>query len=477
MPVFEPQQILSWTGGHLLHGSLKRCSGVFTDSRHPVPGGLFVALRGERFDGHDFVAQAAARGAAGAVIAEAEAQRLTEVIDKDDFFLIAVGDTLAALQGLARGHRRRFDGPVIGVTGSNGKTTTKEMIAACLGTHVNVLATYRTLNNEIGVPLTLLALEPQHRICVVEMATRGLGQIAQLAAIAEPNLAVVTNVGPVHLETLGDLDNVARAKGELVTALPASGVAILNADDSRVLAMRRMTKARVVTYGLAPESDVRATEVVEDGRSVRFDLRIDSEPVVNEVIVNLPGMNNVSNALAALATAWVCGYDLIRAAEALAQFRTAPQRLEISDLPGDILLINDSYNASPLSMRAALDVLRLSSGQRKVAVLGDMLELGDQHEYYHRQIGLSAVDVGVDLLICVGQSARFIAAGAKEAGMRSESVLCYADAPTAAEAVQSWLQKGDSVLVKASRGLRLEQVAAAVESWADRVRRAGSVGE
>jgi UDP-N-acetylmuramoyl-tripeptide--D-alanyl-D-alanine ligase len=467
--IFKPQEILSWTDGHLLCGSLRRCSGVFTDTRHPLPEGLFVALRGERFDGHDFVAEAAVRGAAGAVIMESEAQRLKDTIEKGDFFLIAVSDTLVALQGLARGHRRRFNGPVIGVTGSNGKTTTKEMIAACLGTEVNVLATYRTLNNEIGVPLTLLALEPQHRICVVEMATRGLGQIAQLAAIAEPNLAVVTNVGPVHLATLGNLDNVARAKAELVSALPASGVAVLNADDSRVLAMQRLTKARVVTYGLGPEADVGATKVVQDERSVRFELRIGSGQVVDEVTVSLPGIHNVSNALAALATGWVCGYDPARAAEALAQLRAAPQRLEITDLPGDILLINDSYNASPLSMRAAIEVLERSPGERRIAVLGDMLELGEQNEHYHREIGQLAAAAGVDLLICIGQAAHFIAAGAKEAGMCSDSVSWYGDAQVAAEAVQSWLREGDSVLVKASRGLRLERVAAAVASWADRV--------
>jgi UDP-N-acetylmuramoyl-tripeptide--D-alanyl-D-alanine ligase len=191
------------------------------------------------------------------------------------------------------------------------------------------------------------------------MATRGLGQIAQLAAIAEPNLAVVTNVGPVHLATLGNLDNVARAKAELVSALPASGVAVLNADDSRVLAMQRLTKARVVTYGLGPEADVGATKVVQDERSVRFELRIGSGQVVDEVTVSLPGIHNVSNALAALATGWVCGYDR-PGLRALAQLRAAPQRLEITDLPGDILLINDSYNASPLSMRAAIEVLERS---------------------------------------------------------------------------------------------------------------------
>ncbi|MGI6609168.1 MAG: UDP-N-acetylmuramoyl-tripeptide--D-alanyl-D-alanine ligase [Limnochordia bacterium] len=472
--MIQPREILAWTDGHLLGGTLKKCSGVFIDSRRPRVGGLFVALRGERFDGHDFVGEAAAAGAEGAVIMASEAERVCSSLGQDGFFVVAVADTLAALHGLAHGHRGRFHGPMIGVTGSNGKTTTKEMIAACLGMQASVLATYRNLNNEIGVPLTLLGLEPGHQICVVEMATRGLGQITQLASIVEPNLGVVTNVGPVHLATLGSLDNVARAKAELVTALPTSGTVILNADDSRVAAMQTLTKARVVTFGTEKAANIRAEAIVQDERGVRFALWINHQQAVSEVTVSLPGKHNVSNALAALATSWVCGHDLEEAADALAQLRPAPMRLEISRLPEDILLINDSYNASPLSMQAAIEVLADSTSQRRVAVLGDMLELGSQYEYYHHQVGRQAVAAGVDFLVCVGEAGRLIAAGAREAGLPLDAALWYADALAAAAAVGHWLCRGDGVLVKASRGLQLEQVAAAVMATAQRLEGRGS---
>lgn len=474
MALIQPQEILTWTGGHLLRGTLEACSGVFIDTRRPVVGGLFIALRGERFDGHDFVGEAAATGARGALIRASEAGRICSGLSRDDFFVVAVADTLAALQGLAHGHRGGFGGPMIGVTGSNGKTTTKEMIAACLGRQACVLATYRNLNNEIGVPLTLLGLEPKHEICVIEMATRGLGQITRLAHIVEPNLAVVTNVGPVHLATLGDLDHVAQAKGELVTALPPSGTAILNADDPRVAAMQALTPARVVTFGLGEAADVRAEAIVQDEHSVRFALWVHHKLVVSEVRVSLPGRHNVLNALAALATCGVCGYDLEEAAEALALLRPAPMRLEILHLPGDILLINDSYNASPLSMRAAIKVLEESATQRKVAVLGDMLELGHQHEYYHHQVGKWAVAADVDFLVCVGEAGGLIATGAREAGLALDAILWHADAPSAASAVGRWLHRGDGVLVKASRGLELEQVAAAVITAAQRLEGRGS---
>lgn len=440
------------------------CTGVFTDSRSPMAGGLFVALCGEKFDGHDFVSAVAGSGAAGAVIAGTQLERVQRTLTEANcgyFFLVTVDDTLAALHGLARGHRLTSNAPVIAITGSNGKTTTKEMTAACLSTQVQVLATHKNYNNEIGVPLTLLGLKPEHGACVVEIAMRGIGQITQLSAVAVPDVAVVTNVGPVHLATLGSVENVARAKSELVQGLSSHGVAVLNADDPRVAAMQTLAPGRVVTYGMVEQSVVQAQNVKRDADGSDFMLVLDGHEV-GKVRVSLPGSHNVHNALAALAATYAAGFDVAQAVPALAKLPPPLMRLETSRLPGGITLVNDAYNASPLSMRAGLEVLSSLPGSRKVAVLGDMLELGTEHERQHLQVGRLAVEFGVELLVAVGEGGQLIADGAREAAKGKIACIWQPSAAHAAASIRSWIRPGDCILIKASRGMHLEQVAEAV---------------
>jgi len=451
-------KVLQWTGGSVLQrGSARSVTSVSTDSRTLRAGACFVALAGERFDGHDFAADAAARGAAAVLV-----RRDKPVPVPPGVWVISVEDTAAALGRIAGGYRRMFDIPVAAVTGSNGKTTTKEMAARILSAMGPVLKTEKNYNNEIGVPLTLLGLERGHRAAVVEMGMRGPGQIAALAEIARPTVGVVTNVGPVHMEFFRSVEDVARAKAELVEALESDGFAVLNADDPRVRAMRRLTRARVVTFGLDPRADVGAERVEHRGlEGSRFILRWPDQRV--PVMVKLPGRHQVHNALAAAAVAWCLGLDARAVQQGLIDVRTE-MRMALRRLGADVLLIDDAYNASPLSVRAALESLGDVRGRRRVAVLGGMLELGDLAESAHREMGRTAVKAGVDFLVAVGTEARWILDEAIRSGLDPGRALWFEDAARAAEAAPEWSAAGDVILVKGSRGFRLEIVSAALVS-------------
>ena len=448
--------MIAWTGGVLLRGEEDLLlTSVSTDSRTLVEGACFIPLIGARFDGHDFLEEAARKGARSALIEEGRAWSHLPLA------VAAVADTTRALTDLARGYRMQFDVPVVAVTGSNGKTTTKEMIAAILRRSRPVLATEKNYNNEIGLSHTLLRMERAHRAVVVEMGMRGQGQIALLASIARPTVGVVTNVGPVHLEQLGSVDAVAEAKAELVEALEPDGWAVLNADDPRVAAMAAKTVARVITFGLSDSAQVRAEDVRLDrqGRA-RFLLR-SSEGAVR-VELRVPGRHSVMNALAAAAAALALGAGLEDVASGLAEAEGGEMRMEMVRLGAGIRLLNDAYNASPLSMRAALDTLAALEAERKVAVLGDMLELGKFSAEAHREAGRRAAAAGVELLITVGKQARETAAGAVEAGLDQERVLGCETAEEAAEECAARVRPNDLVLLKGSRGVRLERVAEAL---------------
>ena len=472
--LITPAELLAWTRGEVVRGEPVACAGLYTDTRTPLRGGLFLALTGERFDGHDFLLQAAAQGAAGAVIAAAKTEAALGSLDRDrsSFFLLAVPDTLTALQDIARGQRRKFTGPLIAVTGSNGKTTTKVMAATAVAAQKKVLAAEHNFNNDIGLPLTLLKLTPEHECCVVEMGMRGLGQIARLAAVAEPTIGGGTNVGPGDLELLGSLERVATAKAELVASLPPGGTAVLNGDDPLVKAMATQSRAEVVYYGLEEEGDsdgetwhlsARKPEFFAAGTS--FELCRHGRPLCR-VKLRLPGKHNIYNALAALGAAQAAGIPLEDGAAALANLTALPMRLETTELPGGTILINDAYNASPLSMEAALAYLKslagsVASSGRKVAVLGDMLELGAFSANMHQKVGELAAQAGLDVLVTVGEGGRQIARGALAAGFTGR-VVSYPDAAAAARDVAGWHEPGDLVLIKASRGIKLEQAASAV---------------
>ncbi len=466
-------RIANLSGGRVVMGDAHaEATGVTLDHRQLKPGNLFIALPGRRVDGHQFVTAAFRSGAAGALVREAWLQEretqplLAELRQQSSGFLVSVPDTLTGFHQLAAGYRRLFQIPVIGVTGSNGKTTTKDLIYSILRQAGPTLRTEKNLNTEYGVPLTLLALEASHRWAVLEMGMRGLGQIALLARLAAPSIGVVTNVGPVHLELLGSLENIALAKGELVEALPAEGFAVLNADDPWVRAMASRTRARVLEYGLQ-EGELRAERVDSRGPA-GLELQVVWRGEARVLSVPLVGRHNAYNVLAAVGACLALGVSWETIAAGLAAPALTGMRLQVQPLPGGGWLIDDAYNASPASMRAALAVVAelAAQGGRSVAVLGEMLELGPLREEAHRQLGQEVAQRGIDWLVAVGDGGRLIAEAAEAAGLPRERCWWVNDAAQAAVVVPPHLQPGDVILVKASRGIRLEQVVEAVrQRW------------
>lgn len=415
------------------------------DSRQVQPGDLFFALRGEHHDGHDFVDEAVARGAAG-LVGERPLEAPPEVA------VFRVSDSLAALQRLAAHWRARHDVRVVGVTGSVGKTTCKELVTAVLGARWPVLKNEANLNTEIGLPLTLLQLTAEHQRAVLEMAMYGPGEIALLCRIARPQIGVVTNVGPVHLERLRSLDAIAAAKAELVEALPPDGAAVLNGDDPRVAAMASRTKARVLFFGQSQQCHVRGGDLVSRGLD-GISFRLSYGGMSAEVEAPLPGRHHLYPALAAAAVGLAEGMALTDVAAALREAR--PElRLRVLPGPNGATILDDSYNASPQSMLAALDLLAELPG-RRIALLGEMRELGAVEEGGHRQVGQRAAACA-DLLLVVGERARPLYDAAQTSG--PAEVRFLASAQEAAPVLRDELQPGDYLLIKASRALALESV-------------------
>ena len=445
---FTPAEVLAATKGKCLApGTVAKFAGVATDTRSLAAGSLFVALSGERFDGHDFIEAAVRQGAAG-IVASREPAGVPPAVA-----VFRVSDTRQAYQDLARFHRCRFQMPVIAVTGSNGKTSTKDMIAAVLSTQRNILKTEANFNNEIGLSQTLLKIGPEHEAVVVEMGMRGLGEIAGLAATARPTVGVVTNVGETHLERLGSVENIAAAKAELVQALPMEGIAILNGDDVHVLAMRQKTNARVMTYGTGPDLDVQAINLQYSAQGVIFDCRTKQATVA--ISLPVPGIHNVYNALAAITVALELGVGLEAAARGLATFEPGKMRLNIRKY-GDITVIDDTYNASPLSMAAAIDVLATVAKGRKLAAIGDMLELGAAAPAAHEKVGRQLAAAGVEAVLALGEMARVAAEAARDHGVAM--VVACPDHPTAIQLLRKTLLPGDTLLLKGSRGMTMEKL-------------------
>ncbi len=426
--------------------------GVSTDSRRVVPGSLFVALRGERFDGHDHVAAAFAGGAVAALVDH----ELPGVGP-----LLVVDDTVLGLGRLAAGWRARHELPLVGVTGSMGKTTVKEMAAAILGRRGPVLATRGNLNNHIGLPLTLLELGAAHRGAVIEMGANHPGEIAYLAGLARPTVGIVTNAGPVHLEGFGSVAGVARAKGELFSALGAGGTAVINADDPHAGVWHELAAdRRVLTFGIDADADVTtdpdAIEVSDGSRTrQRFPLVTPLGSV--EVALPFAGRHNVANALAAAAASLVAGADLDAVRDGLGAAPAVPGRLQGIDGPGGSLIIDDTYNANPTAFAAAIELLASRPGRRWMAV-GDMAELGDDAPRWHAWVGEQARARGIDRLLAVGE----LAANAAEAfGADGET---YPDQQALVGALRGDLEAGVTLLVKGSRSAHMERVVAALTS-------------
>ncbi len=447
---FDAAEIARLSGGRLVQDAGRPSRGAAVDSRRVVPGNLFVALPGERTDGHEHLAEAVANGAAAVLVSRPG----LPAGDLASTSVIRVGRPLDALGAIAAGWRSRFDPLTVGITGSIAKTSTKEAVADVLAVRFRTLRSEGNENNEIGLPLTVLRLDPADEALVLEMGMYVGGEIADLARIGRPRIGVVTAVQPVHLSRIGSIEAIERAKAELVEALPANGTAVLNADDERVARMAARTSARVVTYGFAPGADVTAEAIEAAGADgMRFTLRTSAGR--RRVALPSLGRHAVHNALAAAAVGGVAGLDLDEIASGLAVAPPATHRGELVRL-GNVTIVDDSYNAAPASMRAALSVLAGLPG-RRVAVLGEMLELGAGHEAGHLEVGKAAAGVA-DLLIVVGPGAEPIARAARAGGMSPGRVIQVPDRQAALEALRPRLAPGDVILVKASRGIALDRL-------------------
>ena len=471
-PAMTADELIRLTAGRLLKPSARPIRGATVDSRAIEPGELFVALPGERTDGHRFLGDAAAAGAAALVVTAAPEREALDALG--DVAVLQVADGVRALQSIAAGWRSRFTPLVVGITGSIAKTSTKEAIAAVLSTRRVTLKNEGNLNNEIGLPLTILRLGPEHEAAVLEMGMYVGGEIADLARLARPSIGVVTAVQGVHLSRIASLDAIEDAKGELIEALPRDGVAVLNADDERVVRMAARTAARPMTYGFDGQADVRADEIRSAGfDGMRFVLQATVAGRAVRRPVAIPGLGRLSihNALAGAAVGLATGIDPEAIAEGLARGWSAPHRATVRTA-GDVRIVDDSYNASPGSVTAALDLLAGLPG-RRVAVLGEMLELGSTADEGHAAVGVAAAAT-VDLLVVVGAGAAGIADGALTAGLDPARILRVDDRDAALDALRSRLRPGDVVLVKASRGIELDRL---VEDLATDLGGADEAGE
>jgi len=426
--------------------------GYSIDSRTIGPGELFFAVKGEHFDGHDFVSAALEKGAAAAVVRKDQWHRYSWTNR-----VLSVDDTLLALQTLATAVRRVWAKPLVGVTGSAGKTTTKEAIAHVLSTRFRVLKSEGNFNNHFGLPLMLLKLEPEHDLAVIEMGMSHAGEIRALAKIAQPEVGVVTNVAPVHLEFFDSLAGIARAKYELIESLPANGTAVLNADDEYVSQFGRDFKGRVITYGTSMTADVRAENSESLGaEGSRFRIAVCNERM--EAALPLVGAHNILNALAAVAVGLSQGLKLVEIISALSALRPADKRGQVVQL-GNLTVVNDCYNSNPKALHAMVDSLAGMKAKRRIVVAGEMLELGPAAAELHRAAGRHIAERKIDLLLGVRGLAQSMVDAARESGMPAEFV---ATPEEAGEWLARETRDGDVVLLKASRGVKLEK---ALEAW------------
>jgi len=447
---------------------------VVIDSRLVIPGSLFVAIPGERTDGHLYVEAAFAKGAVAAFIQQDVSDFYTLDLRKPITFEMASGfkipvclrvaDTVSALQAAAKFWRSRLNVRVVGVTGSVGKTTTKEIIAAVLSSRFRTLKSKGNFNNEIGLPISLLQATESHERAVLEMGFYQIGEIALLCDIAKPHVGVINNVYAVHLQRAGSIENIAQGKGELVESLPQDGVAILNKDESLVMDMSRRAKCRIVTYGLDPQADVWASDVIGLGLDgIRFQLHYAKARETLHVRFPMLGRHSVHTALRAVAVGLVEGLTWQEIIGGLQGMEAQSQlRLYAVTGPGRSLIVDDSYNASPESMIAALNLLDDMDARRRVAVLGDMLELGEYEEQGHRMVGKRAADV-VDKLITIGKRAEIIAEEAQLCGLSAKHIIRMTDRESAQTYLRENLSEGDVVLVKGSHGMRLDRMVSALE--------------
>ena len=440
------------TGARGVHsgGRETPISGFSIDTRTIKKGEVYIALKGENHDGHAFIPKAIEQGASAIIAGSFPGGNPKP----EDPAWIKVDDPLEALQNLARWHRKRHKAKFLGVTGSNGKTTTKEMLSHLFSTTNKVWATSGNLNNHIGLPLNLVRIPLDTQVAIMEMGMNHSGEIRFLAGISEPHSALISNIGPAHIGILGSLENIALAKGEILERLPPDGFAVLPGDDRFLALLKQRTTARVIRFGFEKENEIRGDNLRVEAHGMDLDLNYKGEKVA--LHLKLLGMHNASNAIAALAMFVASGNKLTDGARQMAAFMPVTARMESREIDG-VRVIMDCYNANPASMNQAVEFLKCCPG-RRIAVLGDMRELGDLSEELHRRLGKQVAESSLDQLVAVGDFARYISEDAVSAGMPPDAVHTCRDTKEAAKVIPGLLKKGDTILLKASRGIHFETI-------------------
>ncbi|MCX5849962.1 MAG: UDP-N-acetylmuramoyl-tripeptide--D-alanyl-D-alanine ligase [Deltaproteobacteria bacterium] len=460
-PKFSLEDVLNATAGTLISGVPENTFyGISTDSRLIKKGNLFIALKGEKFDGHDFVRKALEQGAAGIMVHDYA--KINQALTDKTTALIKVADTLLALGDLAHEWRNRFSIPVIGLTGSSGKTTTKEMMASIIGLEKNIIKTEGNLNNLIGLPQTIFRLTAEHELMILEMGTNTRGEIKRLTQIAAPNIGLITNVGPAHLAGFGSMDVVREEKSDLFYNMSPSGIAIINLDDKAVTITAERWSGRKITFSMSPNADITVKDIERNGvKGVRFNLVISGN--TQKVEMKIAGLHHVYDAMAAAATAFAVGIDIKTIVEGLVEFRPFSGRMEMIRLRNGAFLLDDSYNANPASVREALMTLKdLKIHHNGYVFLGDMLELGAEAGEMHRKIGMLIATIGINALFLQGDFSKVTAAGAIEGGLSPENIFYLSDKKQGIVYLKAHLKKGDWILVKGSRGMKMERIVAQI---------------
>jgi len=456
--ILSIEEVLKATRGKLLQGEGNTSfQGISTDSRTVTEGELFIALKGSRFDGHHYVLEALEKKAGGVVIEEEKVGDIRWNGYRAKA-VIAVKDTLFALGNIALDWRRKYRTPLVALTGSNGKTTTKEMIAACLETTFPILKTKGNLNNLIGLPLTLLTLTEKERVVVLEMGMNVPGEIRRLTEIAEPDVGLITNIQKVHLEGMESLERLKEEKGELFRKMRRDGTILVNQDDPRVVELASDYPGQKITFGIEHPAEVMAKEIRLGGaEGTFFTLILEGEAM--EMHLRLLGRHFIPNALSAIAVACLFGVEVKQVKEALENFQSIPMRMEIVPLKGGKTLINDAYNANPHSMGLALETLVEAKGEgRAIAVLGDMLELGNFTKEAHEQLGEKVSELSIDFLLALGEEAPIVVESAIRHGFPLERVRVVESHSEAISILKQMIQNGDWILVKGSRRMAMEKI-------------------
>lgn len=463
---WSTKDILLAVGGNLLSGDLSReFSTISIDSRTISPEAFFVSIIGQSLDGHDFLGQVIESGVQGVLVQEDKASSLPiKDWDKKGINCLAVPDTTRGLGDLAAYHRHRLPASLVGITGSCGKTSTREMMASVLAQDFETLSSEKNFNNEIGLPLTVLSLNPFHEWVVAEMGMNKMGEIRRLGEISRPDIGVITNVGYAHIEGVGSIEGVMAAKGELLGTIRSTGTAVLNMDDARVVRLAKDAKNPVLFFGESEKADVRACHIKTTGTQNLFELVLPSGRI--QVVLNVPGRFMVTNALAAAAAGFLAGVSPEKIKIGLEQFKPVPGRMALFETAVGIHIIDDSYNANPTSMAAAIDTLRRLKGTgRSVLVFGDMHELGSEAASLHEELGRKAARSGATRLYAVGNHALSVAEGALAENMNARDMVTGTLDEIITD-LKKWLLPGDWILVKGSRAAGMEQVVSDITLWA-----------